>query len=358
MDEHDERTTIAALTADRVLYRDLNPCDPALPRLHELQQAAGLLQGELPRKHDADYATVIWTLLQHIRTVHRASPLRLVLLVGDSTNDRVFADHLRAVADCRVLACIGMEQPAAPPALTWDGDTATINRWGLLPNWWQQAHARCGGAATRTLLAQTALILDVDKTLLGARGQCDDVIDVVRQTAALAVANLWLPPVQRDRFGDWYALANQPRYHLLTRDNQDYIVYLALLLASDTLTPDTLEHALNAPTPAFGELLGHVAPHVPPALRDLHHAFTTAYHAGDPTPFKVFRHAEYCHTVEQMQAGALPLNAVLIRLGHELVAGGALCMAASDKPRESALPTAEQQRQGMLPLHHVVTRRE
>lgn len=358
MDENDEWTTIADLTADRVLYRDLNPCDPVLPRLHELQQAAGLLPGELPRKRDADYAKVVWALLHHIRTADRAPPLRLVLLVGDSTNDRVFADHLRAVADCRVLACIGAEQSAASPALTWDGDTATINRWALLRDWWQQASVLVGADASGALLAHTALILDIDKTLLGARGQRDAVIDRVRTTAALEVAHVWLPPAQRDRFGEWYTLANQSRYHSLTRDNQDYVVYLALLLASDTLSTDTLEHALNAPSPVFGALLQHVAPRVPPALRDLHHAFTTAYHAGDPTPFKVFRHAEYRHTVEQMRAGGLPLNAVLVRLAHALVAGGAQCIAASDKPAESALPTAEQQRQGMVPLHHVVTRLE
>ena len=67
---------------------------------------------------------------------------------------------------------------------------------------------------------------------------------------------------------------------------------------------------------------------------------------------------EMTPTLARMVDGRLTICGVLFGLCHSLAGRGALLLAASDKPAESAIPSPEQLAAGLLPLHHTPARVE
>jgi hypothetical protein len=124
-----------------------------------------------------------------------------------------------------------------------------------------------------------------------------------------------------------------------------------LALASATDLADLRAQIDAGAPPSFLGLLDGAAARVPPALGALHRELRERAAAGDPTPFKAFRRAELVATSARMADGRLPICAELYQLAQQLAGRGALCLAASDKPAESALPSPAQAADGLLPLH-------
>lgn len=362
---NESETTIADLTGDRVIYRDLQPCDPTLPGLSALRDALGLPPNVLPRKRDSDYARVIMALLAHVQTRLGIAPLQMLLVVGDTDNDRRMAAHLRTVSGLPVLAFIGADQTDAPPQLVWDGATATANRWELLNAWLDHVDQFRFTRADPPAWSQVGLLLDIDKTLLGPRGRCDAPIDEARAEGALAVAQevlgIGMPgssaPRTEATFRELYATLCQSDYHGLTLDNQDYTVFITLLLTDGVLTLEELRQGMQDETlGSFTTLLHAVEPRLSPALRPLHAEVRAADAAGDPTPFKAFRHAEFAATVARMADGRLTFCHEVVTAARALIAQGVFCIAASDKPAEASYPTPAQVAVGLLPLHRTPAR--
>lgn len=338
--------TIADLTADRVIYRDLEPCDPGLPGLSALAGALGLPAGHIPRKRDTEYARVIVALARAAQRRRGGPPLSSIAVIGDTENDRLLAAHIRALGELPAYGFIGEERPGAGP-LTWDGDTVSAPTWAALQPWAAALEAR--GVAW----AGCALLIDIDKTLLGPRGRSDGAIDDARAEGALIVAGAMLgPALDQAAFRQVYAELCKKPWHPFTLDNQDYVVATALLAVSGAADLATLRAQIDAGAPpSFLGLLDQAAGQVPPALAGLHAELRERAAAGDPTPFKAFRRAELVATSARMADGRLPICAELYELAHTLSGRGALCLAASDKPAESALPAPEQAAAGLLPLH-------
>jgi len=341
-------STIADLTADRVVYRDLEPCDPALPGLSALAPGLGLAPGEIPRKRDAAYARVVLALAEAAQAGRGGPPLRSLAVIGDTENDRLLAVHARGLGALPVFGFIGLERPGAAPCLAWDGDTADAIGWASLDSWAAELERR------GVDWAGCALLIDIDKTLLGPRGRSDRAIDDARAEGAVAVAaDLLGPRLDPGAFRAAYDELCRKPWHPFTLDNQDYVVATALLALSGAVDLDALRAAVSAGAPpSFLAMLDGAAARVPAGLAPLHAELRERAAAGDPTPFKAFRRAELVATVARMADGRLPICAELFELGSRLAARGALCLAASDKPAESALPTAAQAAAGMRPLHH------
>lgn len=340
-----KRVTIADLTGEAVLYRDLEPCDPALPRLDELRASLGLpTGGPPPRKRDRDYALVILALAQAAQAARHGPPLSSLAVLGDTENDRLLAEHLRTVSDLPVYGFIGEDRPVAPEALTWEGDTATATRWHLIDPWASEL-ARRGVS-----WAGCALLIDIDKTLLGPRGRSDGAIDDARAEGALAVAAGLVPGLDVPLFRRTYAELCRKEWHPFTLDNQDYVVATALLVATGAVELDELRAELEEGG-GFSGLLAATGALVPPGLAELHAELRARVAAGDPTPFKAFRRAELTATLARMADGRLTICGLVFELCQDLADRGALCLAASDKPAESALPSAAQAAAGVLPLH-------
>ncbi len=343
--------TIYDLTGDAVIYRDLEPCDPALPRLADLRARLGLPAGPPPRKRDAAYARVVLALAEAAQAARGGPPLTTTAVIGDTDNDRLLAEHLRQIGPQSCYGFIGEDRPVAPERLTWHGDTANATRWHLLRGWAAELDWR------GVDWARTALLIDIDKTLLGPRGRSDGAIDDARAEGALAVAaglasNLDVPTFRRV-----YGELCRREWHDFTLDNQDYVVATALLITTGAIGLAELRDAIDAGViGGFAALLAVVEPTVAPPLAALHAELRARVAEGDPTPFKAFRRAELTATLARMADGRLTLCSDLFELCRILAQRGALLLAASDKPAESALPSPEQRAAGVLPLHRMPAR--
>lgn len=340
--------TISDLTGDIVLYRDLEPCDPALPRLADLRAALGMPAGPPPRKRDRAYARLIMALALAARRASGGPPLTALAVIGDTENDRMLAEHLGALGELPTYGFIGEDRPVAAEAMTWQETIATATRWHMVAPWAAALEER------GVDWAGVALLIDIDKTLLGPRGRADGAIDDARAEGALSIAHTLYPELDVPAFRRIYVELCRKEWHLYTLDNQDYVVATALLAAVGALNLGALHAELDdIKPPSFASILEATTALTPQGLAPLHAELRARVAEGDPTPFKDFRRAELAATIERMADGRLTLCRDIFVLGQELTARGALCMAASDKPAESAIPAPAQHDAGLLPLHRM-----
>ncbi|MEI7644582.1 MAG: hypothetical protein WCJ55_09920 [Chloroflexales bacterium] len=345
--------TIADLTSDRVYYRDLESCDPTLPGLGTLREPLGLPAGLLPRKREPSYARVALAIAEAAQAQRGGPPLSTLLVIGDTENDRLMARYLNQLPGApQTYGIIGEDRPVVSASLTWDGPIAAATRWALLHPWAAELERR------GVRWDRAALLIDIDKTLLGPRGRGDGAIDDARAEGALAVAgDLLGADLDIRMFRRTYAELCRKEWHGFTLDNQDYVVSTALLITCGAISYQDLEAGVDSgELPSFAALLDAVTPRVPPPLAALHAELRERVAAGDPTPFKLFRRAEFVSTVARMGDGRLTLCGELFTLTERLIAAGALCVATSDKPTESALPNSAQAAAGMRPLHRTPAR--
>jgi len=214
--------------------------------------------------------------------------------------------------------------------------------------------------------------MDLDKTLLGARGRNDHVIDAARVAAVRrTVGDLLGDQFDPEGFQAAYDRLNQPEFHPFTTDNQDYLAYICLIIGSGLLDLTSLVDALRSGSlSSFGRWINVVdqrAAELPAHLQKIHNEVVALVRQGDPTPFKDFRRQEYQTTIEHM--GRLEDHApVSAMLQGEIVITqevrdmalawrdqGALLFGVSDKPDEASIPSDALAAQGYQAIHKVET---
>jgi hypothetical protein len=363
------RSSLYELFGDLVIYRDLNPVDPRLPRFETACAEIGLSDAVRPRKHDPAYAQTMAWFLQRARAIEMPeTAIQELVYLGDTVlSDGNAFRNLRSAGGWRGWAFIGAERDEAL-AVSEQDDIYTANRWTALTAF--VAWMRERGAA---LDAHTAVIIDIDKTALGARGRNDGVIDRARVAAIEATVSEALgPSFDQASFRRAYVELNQSKYHKFTADNQDYLAYTCLMLGSGIWTLGDLQTAIAAGRLAtVQDLMARVdemRDQLPSqVLKSLHDNIYELVKVGDPTPFKAFRRREYLETTARM--GNLPDNIPLaqrlveeICLTQEVMEVGrwfrthaCLVVALSDKPDEATMPSPEIATQGHLPLHCTTT---
>ena len=363
-------TSVSAFLGDFIVYRNLTPMDPRLPRLQDIRAKVGLREGDLPRKSDLAYARVMVHLLQQARRLERPhARLQRLIYVGDTRmNDgRAFANLCRA-GTWPGVAFIGAEtdEPARIDVVEQENRALVLaNRWLALCD----LETIC---AERSLPIdeRTVVVIDLDKTALGARGRNDHVINRVRLEASREmVAEALGPAFDADAFRRAYDRLNQRAFHPFTTDNQDYLVYLCLMVGSPLFDLETLAAAIQAGRFAtFAQFIAAVearADALSLRLREVHAHVHARVQQGDPTPFKVFRRREYKATVARMgrSAGSIAqfLDETIViteevrRMALRWRQQGALLFGLSDKPDEASLPTTALAEQGYLPIHQMKT---
>jgi hypothetical protein len=292
----------------------------------------------------------------------------LVYLGDTAMSDGTAFRNLRLAGGWRGWAFIGAEKDEELAVSEKDG-VYQANRWSALAEFASWLLTGQGASLDQ----RTAVIVDIDKTILGGRGRNDGAIDRARIAAIEAtVAEALGPAFDQAAFRRAYAAINVPRYHGFTADNQDYVAYICLMVAAGVTSTETLLADVDAGRLIdFRGFMGEVnagCDRLPSdAVRALHTDIYARVLAGDPTPFKAFRRREYRETVGRM--GSLPDHAPLARylieeicMTREVVefaewlrCRGCLLMALSDKPDEATLPTPELAAQGCLPLHRAAT---
>ena len=366
------RTSVSEFLGDQIVFRNLLPFDSRLPGLPHLRQKLNFPENFLPRKSMPEYGAVIAEIVRAARelTLSNAS-IRRIIYVGDTRmNDgQAFLNICRA-SDWNGIAFIGADRPEPLKIDLERQNDKTIysaNRWKAIEKF-------------ETFLAEqdfhvdesTAVLFDLDKTLLGARGRNDRVIDAKRLNAAEdtlrdALGSDYNP----DQFQAAYHELNQIEFHPFTADNQDYLVYICLIISSGLISLQDLTASVRAgKNSRFEDFLIYVeekSTSLPQKVRDIHQKVFTRVQSGDPTPFKTFRYNEFKRTVEHM--GHLPdtasveeilseeivITEEIRRLANRWKEQGALLFGLSDKPDEATLPSQELSAQGYLPVHRVAT---
>jgi len=368
------QSTISEFLGDNIAFRSLNPLDTRLPSLDELRASVRIPNQGVPRKTSADYASLISHLLKRARALKAPrTKITQLIFVGDTRlNDATAFNNICAAGDWPGLAFIceenSQEQAYAEVLKKEENRIIYIaNRWELLNNFDQLLDRH-----DFVIDERTAIILDIDKTCLGARGRNDKVINQARVDAAFkTVRSLIGDQFDDEAFEDSYNLFHTPEFHGFTTDNQDYLVYMCLIVSTGLYTKDWLaDEILSRRIFRFDSLLIDVEQHankLPAGVREIHKDFYSRVRQGDPTPFKAFRAQEFLSTVARMGnlGDDVPMET---RLTQEIVITeevrnraidwnrrGALLFGLSDKPDEASVPTAELASQGYLPLHQVET---
>ena len=357
--------SISELVGDLVAYRSLRPCDKRLTDF-----AVPPLP---PRKIQPEYARIVGELLQSARRLDAPhATLRRLIVVGDSTaSDATAWANLCAEWGWTGSAVIVDEQSEVAESAHQHIDSpdrrqVLLTRWADLREW---AHT----VAAAGVDEETAILLDIDKTLLGARGRNDGVIDHARGRAMhRAVAEALQARFDAQAFEHARHLFNMREFQAFTGDNQDYVAYLALVVAGGLFQPEEMAALIRGGQISDVQgLVQRVELELQDRPTDLaagaaHRSIAERIRAGDPTPFKAFRQIEYEETLACMGRSnemsidtrlreELVLTGEVVDLARHWKSQGAMLFALSDKPDEAAIPNEELQQAGYLPLHHVRT---
>ena len=367
-----DRTSVHEFLGDFVVYRNLAPVDSRLPPLSELCSEVGLPEGVIPRKSQPDYARVMAHLLRAARALDApGTSIEQLVYVGDTRmNDGTAFTNVCRAGGWPGLAFIGSErdEPARVEVVEQEGGALYLsNRWGALADFDRFCRERGFPLGERT-----AVIVDLDKTALGARGRNDQVINRARVEAVRrTVGDLLGDDFDLGGFRTAYDCLNQTEFHPFTADNQDYLAYVCLILGSGLYALEPLVDEVRAGRlTTFEQFIAGVddrAIELSTDLRRIHGSVYDLVQQGDPTPFKAFRYNEYHATIERM--GCLDDDAPVSELlEQEIVVTqevretalawrerGALLFGLSDKPDEASIPADDLAAQGYRAIHQVET---
>jgi hypothetical protein len=353
------RAAASDVFGDFITYRNLNGCDPRLPSRLALQAQVGIpRERPLPRKHDPDYARLVAALLSAARAIELpAARLRRLVYIGDTRMSDVEAfEALCQAGGWQGAAFIGAETQGAyqlERSASAAGMPLTLaNHWGLLFDF---AHGL--GAEGIEIDEQTVIVLDLDKTTLGARGRNAGQIDAARLLAVRkTVAGMLGEQYNQNAFQTAYNTLNQQEFHPFTADNQDYLAYICLMLGAGVASlEETLVLAKSgASVLDFMKKAEERRPVLSNALALIHDEIYDLTRQGDPTPFKTFRRNEFYTTSERMGwlsdetpvaellAGEIVLTGEVLAVAKTWQHKGALIFGLSDKPDEASLPPANE----------------
>jgi len=367
------RASVHDFLADRVVYRNLVPYDKNLASLEELRQIVGLPSGTVPRKSEPAYAQVIVQLLRRAfqQMDSRVSIDRLVFIGDTRLNDSTAFVNICRAGDWPGMAFIGSESKDPQKfEIVSHGDHRQVylsNRWAFLTDF-NEFCLQHG----MVIDDHTAVIIDLDKTAIGARGRNDHAIDHARvQAVRDTVSDFLADEFDAHYFQNAYDELNQVEFHGFTTDNQDYLAYICLIIGSGMYSlADVVSDIRSQSMTTFRQFIDRVedqSQELSFELAEIHADIYANVQVGDPTPFKPFRRREYQTTIARMGnmddwAAVQKLLAREILLTQEVreialnwQAEGALLFGMSDKPDEASIPTKNLASQGYLPIHQTAT---
>lgn len=371
MEKHG-RSAVSEFLGDNIVYRNLVPVNRNLPGLPELWEQAGLVSSQVPRKTTTEYARLVACILEHADRQRKPDSLiKNLVFIGDTyLNDGTAFNNICLAGAWPGMAFIAAEKDEPGKIQIEEkvsGKLMLANRWSALDGFddfcvQQDFH----------IDEQTVVLLDLDKTTLGARGRNDKVIDQVRIRAAKQTIHKLLgEDFDEILFTAAYQCLNQPEFHPFTGDNQDYLVYICMILGSGLTGLDELVEQVRAgEMRSFTHFLSWSEiqkDDLPANQRRVHDSVYGLVEAGDPTPFKDFRRQEFELTVASM--GNLAENSPVEQLLQEEITitqevrraairwreRGALLFGLSDKPDEASIPDEGMISRGLKAIHQVET---
>lgn len=348
------RQSLHDLLGDHVAFRNIRPADARLPGLQDITPHTQ------PRKGDDAYANVAVTILNAAQQLRGGAPITKFMMIGDTRqSDGGTYMTIAKRTGWQGGAFICDEKRNDDPHFGQSNDAGVYiaNRWRNIEQFADLMHVD----------SQTAIIIDVDKTLVGARGRNHQLIDSARLTALKRAVNDVLGQSYDDAvFSDTYHRFNQPRFHRFTGDNQDFLAFICVMAGGGIITPDALqamlEQGIMRDFDHFVDLTGARISAFNSPLLQFQTNFAALYEQGDMTPFKSFRYLEYIETAARFGCAPQGLDAIDL-LTREIVitaevwqvaqrwqSQGALLFGLSDKPDEAAFGDGSG-----APIHRLVT---
>jgi len=362
-------TSLHEILRDLIVYRNLIPADDRLPSVVEIDKQLGLAESGLPRKAEPEYGRVVAEMLRRARALDLpGATIRRLIYIGDTQmNDGTAFRNLCTAGGWPGWAFIGRDGIDRPPQVQVEGALYVANRWSALPDF-----VRFVEDEGFALDEATAVVIDVDKTAIGARGRNDRVINAARvEGVKRTVADLLGPDFDADAFQAAYDELNQSTYHPFTADNQDYLAYICLMLGTGLFDLGTVKSQVKAGsmhhfTDFVAEAQGRRSELAGTGLESIHDDVWQRVKARDPTPFKAFRYNEYLSTVarfsdlpgatvDELLAQRIVITQEVRDVAAALRERGALILGVSDKPDEASIPSKAQAQAGMKALHHLET---
>jgi hypothetical protein len=346
--------------------------DPRLPSIEELSSITKFAYERIPRKLEWNYAQIMVEIIREARRLDVPGvSLNRLIYVGDTRmNDGKAFANLCAAGEWRGVAFIASETEDDERIELEEQDDRILyfaNRWSALRNFDAFCEVKGFGVDEATVV-----VIDLDKTAIGARGRNDHVINSARVEAVRqTLVNLVGPDFSLSDFQKAYDVLNQSEFHSFTEDNQDYLAYICMILSSDLWDLSgllgELEQERIRSFAHFLDLVEQQRETLSEPLQGIHHEILTRTRDGDPTPFKNFRRTEYLTTVgrmgalkdeakvEEMLREEILLTAEVKQIADVWARKGALLFGLSDKPDEASVPSTEQAAQGYQPIHRTTT---
>jgi hypothetical protein len=275
------RGKLNTIFEDNIVFRELNPINKALPQFEEIKQVLHL--DTLPRKKDILYAKVLSYIFKSMRDFKK------ILYIGDTLmSDGSVIRNLAQNREFQVAGIITRE--GEKEKLESDGEILLNTRWQKLPD-----AVKILENSGFSIDKKTVLVIDIDKTAIGARGRNDGAIDRARMDAIFQIASDIFGSIDRKNFFGIYSRVNRKDLFHITADNQDIVSIVSILVYGGAINFSQLEELHNGE-----EVLRKCIKNTGGRLKDVTLSVYKNIKNGNPTPFPMFRKAEFEKTIKRM----------------------------------------------------------
>jgi len=343
--------SVRDIFGDNIVLRDLEPRNAKIRGLSKIFDKLEIPEGVVPRKNEPVYAAVVESFVHDLCE----GQAKGIVYVGDTIfNDGSVIKNLRTRGH-EIVGFICNERKEASLGDFMLGDIILAENWSSIWKALREALRR-GISIGPELVA----IFDLDQTVYAAKGRHDEPLKRARLEAVHAllrdiVGEPWYDIVRVERL---YREFDSDNYHALTRDNQDYVVFLALVGCLGFYDIEDIKKRLADPTASMlvliedtmvkvEQLKGHEdVKRIQQLIKEIY--FNAR--AGDQTPCKTFRQGEYCTTYKWMSGDVqgdetlevsqrIPVTLEIVDLIEFLRAKGVSIFALSDRPVEATEPS-------------------
>ena len=331
-----KRDKLNTIFEDYIVFRELNPLKKGLPSFSELKKQLKL--DFLPRKKDIEYAKVLTSLFKKIGDFEK------VIYFGDTyLNDGSVIKNLTELDEYKVFGVITEEREQ--DYIKFKGNVILNTKWrNLLPI--LEILERRGFL----LDEKTIVVIDIDKTFIGARGRNNKAIDKARMDAIKSIIEDTLGEIEEDRFDYIYSRLNRRNLHPFTGDNQDIVAIMSIIFYGDYYALGRFIREFYAgkwrePLEFFNAITISPNEKTYKLLEEVKENLSKR----NPTAFPTFREREFSCTIKRIDflpdesdVGKLLKEEILItrevyEVGLIAKKKGALVFGLSDKPELSSI---------------------
>ena len=315
---------------NNIVFRELEPVNKNLPGFSVLKGKLGL--SVLPRKKDKEYIKVLSEMFR------AAGSFSKIIYIGDTLmSDLSVINNFAKSGLFKTIGIITREGEV-------DGFEENENyifsgSWANLPDVLVHIENKFFSVDKSTVV-----IIDIDKTVIGARGRNEKAIDRARMDAIFMLAKRAFRDISAEEFLSVYNKVNKREFFSITEDNQDFVSILSMLVYGGVLSLADLRNARSISNLLMGVETKN------PVILEYAETVLQNVKAQNPTAFPQFRKAEFEKTiaradfiqdktpVETLLSEEITITGEVYDAALDLKSRGTLVFGVSDKPALSSIP--------------------